>query len=195
MDNLLKISKQNQKRAWDIIRETQIIEAWESFGAQVNLVGSLKTGLLMNNLDIDFHIYSDNFSITDSFAAIAQIAQNPRIKRVEYRNQLETEELCVEWHAWYLDNDDKLWQIDMIHILKESPYAGWFEKVADRINAVFLPEYKHAILAIKNDIPPGEKVMGIEIYQAVIQQGIRNYTDFEQWKKTQPEKGIIDWMP
>jgi hypothetical protein len=193
--NILEISKKNQERAFSIIQEIQIIEYWNSYGAKVNLVGSLRTGLLMKNKDIDFHIYSDQFSIIDSFGAVALIANNPKIKRVSYTNLIDTEEKCLEWHMWYQDNDNEYWQIDMIHILNESPYVGRFEMVADKINSVLTPEYKIAILSIKNDIPDGEKVMGIEIYQAVIRDGIKNYSDFVCWKKKQNQTGIIDWMP
>jgi len=193
--NILEISKKNQERAFSIIQEIQLIEYWNLYGAKVNLVGSLRTGLLMKNKDIDFHIYSDQFSIIDSYGSVALIANNPKIKRVSYTNLIDTEEKCLEWHMWYQDNDNEYWQIDMIHILNESPYAGRFEMVADRINFVLTPEYKIAILSIKNDIPDGEKVMGIEIYQAVIRDGVKNYSDFVYWKKKQNQAGIIDWMP
>ena len=56
-------------------------------------------------------------------------------------------------------------------------------------------EMKSAILGIKNEIPESQKVMGIEVYQAVIRDGIRTYHDFTRWKSEQAETGIIEWMP
>ena len=88
-----------------------------------------------------------------------------------------------------------MWKIDMIHILRESPYAGKFEMVADRINAVLTPERRLAILSIKNDIPDDESVMGIEIYQAVIRDGIETYREFTGWRENRNRNGIIDWIP
>ena len=67
---------------------------------------------------------------------MARLAENPLIKRIEYGNSLDTEEQCVEWHAWFQDPDNELWQIDMIHIVKGSRYDGYFEKMAERITAV-----------------------------------------------------------
>jgi len=195
MENILEKSEKNQIRAREIIEKTKIIEIWKSVGAVPNLVGSLRTGLLMKNRDVDFHIYSDDFKLSDSFKAISVLAENPRIKHIEYKNLLDTDELCLEWHAWYLGAENDLWQIDMIHILKESIYAGRFEFVADRINAVLTPETKYAILSIKNETPSDQKIMGIEIYKAVIQDGIRNYSDFIQWREKQTHTGIIDWIP
>ena len=114
---------------------------------------------------------------------------------MEYLNLLDTEEQCLEWHAWYSDRDSRLWQIDMIHILKESPFAGYFENVADRISEVLTPETKLAILTIKNDLPADKKPMSIEIYQAVIADGVRSAAEFLDWKEANPTEGIVTWMP
>ena len=41
-------------------------------------------------------------------------------------------EACIEWHAWYQNEENELWQMDMIHIREGSRYDGYFEKVAQR---------------------------------------------------------------
>ncbi len=79
IENILKTAADNQKRAWQAIEQSGVIRCWESIGAKVNLVGSLKTGLLMKNRDIDFHIYTPQMKIGDSFRAMAQLAENPNI--------------------------------------------------------------------------------------------------------------------
>lgn len=193
--DISEISGRNTERAFEIIDDLQIINTWHSFGARANLVGSLCNGLLMKNKDIDFHIYSDSFSIKDSFGAMAAIAEKPGIERVTYVNLTDTEEMCIEWHAWYRDTDQELWQIDMIHLLKESPFAGRIEQVTERIGAVLTPELRMTILSIKNDVPDEEKIPGIEIYQAVIRDGVKSYKEFIRWRKKQNMTGIIDWMP
>lgn len=107
MEHLLELAKRNQERAWEVIRQTDIINIWKSVGAEINLVGSLNMGLLMKHKDIDFHIYTSPFRISDSFQAMARLAENPLIKRIEYGNSLDTEEQCVEWHAWFQDPDNE----------------------------------------------------------------------------------------
>lgn len=99
--NIFDIAKQNQEKAWQVIKNTNIIQIWEDAGAKINLVGSLRTGLLMKHRDIDFHIYSSPLNLTDSFQAMARLAENPSIKRIECANLLHTAEACIEWHAWY----------------------------------------------------------------------------------------------
>ena len=54
--DILELAKRNQQKAWEIIEDTRIVRIWEGIGAKVNLVGSLRTGLLMKHRDIDFHI-------------------------------------------------------------------------------------------------------------------------------------------
>ena len=196
MENpIFALAEKNQKRAKNIIEETNIINIWKSIGAEINLGGSLRMGLLLKHKDIDFHIYTTQLNIYDSFKAIAQLAQSPSITKIEYNNLIDTEEHCIEWHAWYIDKDNDLWQIDMIHILKGSRYDGYFEKVADNICAALTPEKKLAILTLKNETPDTEKIMGIEYYQAVIENGIDNYSDFIEWRKKHPANGIVNWIP
>ena len=195
MKQIFEIAESMQKKAWEIINETNVIEIWSSIGATINLVGSLKMGLLINHRDIDFHIYTTPFKLSDSFSAISKLAENKRIKTINYGNLLEAEDQCIEWHAIYEGKDGHPWQIDMIHILNESPYAGHFEKVAERISAVLTPEIRDNILKIKNSIPNEKKVMGIQIYKAVIKDGIQDIDSFWRWNEQNPEEGIVTWMP
>lgn len=193
--NILDMAWQNQQEAWKVVENSGIIPAWKSIGSEVNMVGSLRTGLLMKHRDIDFHIYSSPLSLSDSFQAMARLAENPFIRKIECANLLHTVEECVEWHAWYQEPAGELWQIDMIHIRKGSRYDGYFEKVADRIEALLTDETKQAILQLKYETPETEKIIGVEYYQAVIQDGIRNYADFSEWRKRHPVTGVVEWMP
>lgn len=195
MENILDIAAKNQKKAWEIIEQTDIINIWRSIQAEINLVGSLQMGLLMTHKDIDFHIYTPDFRLTDSFSAIAKLAENPSIKNITYTNLIDTEEKCIEWHAWYLDDDQDTWQIDMIHILKGSFYDGYFERVAERIKAKLTPQLRETILTLKYETPASEKIMGIEYYRATLQGGVKNYAEFSEWRKNHPVQGVVTWMP
>lgn len=193
--DILEIAKQNQEEAWKVVENSDVVKAWESIGAEVNLVGSLRTGLLMTHRDIDFHIYSSPLTLSNSFQAMALLAENPNVKKIECVNLLHTVEECVEWHAFYQEPDGECWQIDMMHIKRGSRYDGYFEQVANRIAAVLTDETRQAILQLKYDTPETEKAMGVEYYQAVIRDGVRNYAQFEEWRRLHPVIGVIEWMP
>ncbi len=190
-----ELAREKQEKAWRVIRSCGILPAWESIGADVHLVGSLKTGLLMKHCDIDFHIYTKTLEVETSFRAASLIAANPEIASVEYVNRIHTEEQCIEWHAWYSAEDGETWQIDMIHIRKGSFYDGYFERFAERLSAVLTPETRSAILALKYETPDSETIPGIAYYQAVIRDGVRSFAEFTEWRKKHPLRGICDWMP
>ena len=193
--NILELAKRNQQKAWEIIEDTRIVRIWEGIGAKVNLVGSLRTRLLMKHRDIDFHIYTSPLDLSASFRAIAELAENTSVKKIEYTNLLHTAEACIEWHAWYQDMEGELWQMDMIHIQEGSRYDGYFERVAERISAVLTDEMRLAILKLKYETPDTEKIMGVEYYQAVIQDGVRSYPEFEEWRRLHPAVGVGEWVP
>ena len=184
----------NFEKALRIIEKSGVRQAWESIGATVNQVGSMAMGLLMKHRDIDFHIYTEKLDIAESFEVIKKICVNPAVTRMEYRNLADTEEACLEFHIWFM-LDDEEWQIDMIQILKGSQFDGYFERVAQRIKAVLTPETRRAILELKYLTPEDEHIMGIEYYQAVIADGIRTYPEFLQWRKKHPANGIVNWYP
>lgn len=193
--DILELAKRNQQKAWEIIEDTRIVRIWEGMGAKVNLVGSLRTGLLMKHRDIDFHIYTSPLDLSASFRVMAELAENTSVKKIEYTNLLHTVEACIEWHAWYQDMEGELWQMDMIHIQEGSRYDGYFERVAERISAVLTDEMRLAILKLKYETPDTEKIMGVEYYQAVIQDGVRSYPEFEEWRRLHPAVGVVEWVP
>ena len=194
-DSYEAIADRNRRRAWQVVDELNLVKIWEAAGARVNPVGSLATGLLAKHLDIDFHIYSEPPLLPSGFAAMARIAENASVRRIECVNLLHTDEKCVEWHAWYEDRDGELWQIDMIHIEAGSAYDGYFERVADRIAAVLTDRTRETILRLKYATPEAEKIMGIEYYQAVLRDGVGTYAEFEAWRAANPVTGILEWMP
>ena len=165
--DILELALHNQQTAWNILEHTGIIPAWERIGATVHLVGSLKSGLLAKSRDIDLHIYTDTLNIAASFSVMQELAERLSLKEVQFKNLIQTEEECIEWHAIYEDEDMNTWKFDMIH----------------------------TILQIKFDVPDGVQIPGIEIYHAVFVGGVRNYEELEQWRKTNPLTNSLDWLP
>ncbi|MCI1682521.1 MAG: phosphoglycerate mutase family protein [Bacteroides sp.] len=193
--DILELALNNQQNAWKILEHTGIIPAWERIGATVHLVGSLKSGLLAKSRDIDLHIYTDKLDIAVSFSVMQGLAERLSFREVHYKNLIQTEEECIEWHAIYEDEDSSTWKFDMIHIRKGSKYDGVVEKVTAAITKRLTPEIKRIILQIKFDMPDSVLISGIEIYHAVFVGGVRNYGELEQWRKTNPLTNSLDWLP
>jgi len=192
--DILETSEHLQRQAWKIIEDFHIFQTWENMGAQVNVVGSLKTGLMVNR-DIDLHIYTDKLSIRDSFSAMGKLAEKLSLEDIQYKNLINTEEECIEWHAIYQDNNADKWKFDIIHIRRGSKYDGVVEKVTEVILNKITPEIRRIILGIKYDIPKGTTIPGIEIYQAVFSGNIKNYDELILWREENPLINSLDWIP
>lgn len=193
--DILELSKQNRQIALEILEKTNIIKIWESIGAEVHIVGSVKSGLLMKCRDIDMHIYTGTLSVAESFTVMKQLAEQLPLKEMWYKNLIDTEEECIEWHALYEHTDMHTWKFDMIHIRKGSKYDGVVEKVTDNIIRCLTPEIRNAILRIKFDMPEDINIPGIEIYRAVFSYGIRSYEEFAAWRRTTPAGNTLEWTP
>lgn len=192
-NRLCRCGTKNETHAHAVIRKSGIIPAWKNIGAEINLVGSLKIGTLGKHPDIDFHTYTPELDIRQSFAVMAQIAQNPQARRIEFVNLADTEECCFEWHIWFDDNNGTLWQIDIIQIKRGTKYDGYFEKQAEEIKAAMSEEMRQTIIRLKFETPDNFKIASIEYYKAVIQDGITNFDDFMKWRKSHNFEGIITW--
>ncbi|BBD44516.1 Hypothetical protein PEIBARAKI_4509 [Petrimonas sp. IBARAKI] len=193
--DILTLAAENQQTAWQILKETGIVQTWEKAGATVNLVGSLKSGLLMKNRDIDMHIYTDKLSVSESFSVIQELAERLSLKEIHYKNLIDTEEECIEWHVLYEHNNRDTWKFDMIHIRKGSRYDGMVERVTDAITERLTPEIRKTILQLKQEIPEGIVIPGIEIYHAVFEGDVSSYEELEQWRKNHPLINSLDWLP
>ena len=193
--DILTLAAENQQTAWQILKETGIVQTWEKAGATVNLVGSLKSGLLMKNRDIDMHIYTDKLSVAESFSVIQELAERLSLKEIHYKNLIDTEEECIEWHVLYEHTNRDIWKFDMIHIRKGSRYDGTVERVTDAITERLTPEIRKTILQLKQEIPEGIVIPGIEIYHAVFEGDVSSYEELEQWRKNHPLINSLDWLP
>lgn len=91
--------------------------------------------------------------------------------------------------------ENEVWQIDIIHIEKGSAYDGYFETMAERIKAQLTPELKEVILSLKFETPDNEEIHGVEYYEAVMADGVRNLQDLREWVKVRRTKPFYYWMP
>lgn len=192
--DIVKYAQQNLETAQEMIDRSQLIRLWEESGAEVYIVGSCKTGLLIHK-DIDIHVYTKEVSVRESFSVMGKLAERLNLTDVQYKNLLDTEEACVEWHALFTDKNKDTWKLDLIHIRKGSKYDGVVEKVTEAIGKKLTPEIRQTILQIKYDMPKDALVPGIEVYHAVFAGGVKTYRELLQWRKTNPLTDSLNWIP
>ncbi len=193
MENILQLAQQNTKEAFSLLRQSRAVTAWDLQGAEVHIVGSLACGLYFNSRDIDLHVYTDPFDMENAFAAMAMIAQQKGFKRLTCQNLLDTPEACVEWHVFFEDEKGDEWNLDIIHIMRGSRYDGYFEKQAAAIKEMLTDPTRTAILQIKKDLPRTPHIGGIWIYTAVLRDGVRTLSAFNDWYAKQNKNQILEW--
>lgn len=184
----------NQENARKVLKDSGIAEIWREAGCRVNIVGSLRMGLLASHRDIDLHVYSKGITEESSFAVVSTIAKNPNVTEIKCINGLHTDEHCIAWHFFY-KFEGEIWQIDVIHIVDGSQYDGYFEKMADRIVEVMTETQRDTILRLKFETPVGADYHGVEYYEAVIADGVSSMTEFESWVKEHRKKEMYYWIP
>ncbi len=192
---ILRRGADSCEKAAEVLAKSGIKEVWEDAGCRVNIVGSLRMGLLASHLDIDLHVYSKGITPESSFAIMAQIARNPAVKEITCINGLETEERCIAWHVKYLAADSELWQFDIIHIEEGSRYDGYFERMADRIAEVMTSEQRTKILELKFASPSEAGWHGVEYYEAVIADGVTTIDELARWVEEHRKKPPYYWIP
>lgn len=195
IEKIRQSAADTQERARTVLSDAGIAEIWREAGCRVNLVGSLRMGLLVSHRDIDLHVYSKDITAESSFAIAAKVACNPRIVEIKCINGLHTDEHCVAWHFLYKGDDGAEWQFDVIHIEEGSCYDGYFERMADRITAVITSEERDAVLLLKYETPETEIIHGVEYYEAVIADGVRTMPELQSWLKEHRKKPQYYWIP
>lgn len=191
---IFELASVNQKRARKVLETSGISKIWLQNGCRVNLVGSLRMGLLASHRDIDLHVYSKGITEEKSFAIASCIAKLPNVTEIRCINGLHTEEHCIAWHILY-KYEGEIWQFDVIHIEDGTKYDGYFERMADRILEEMTPIQKETILRLKFETPTDKDYHGVEYYESVIADGVSNMEDFEKWVSEHRKKPIYYWIP
>lgn len=188
------LARKNQEEAYRVLEESSIRDVWESSGCRVNVIGSLRIGLLASHKDIDLHVYSSGITEASTFAIAAKMAALPGVMEMTCINGLHTDEHCMAWHVKYKSGTD-IWKFDIIHIEAGTEYDGFFERMAERIISVMTPLQRDTILHLKFTTPEDEEIHGVEYYEAVIEYGISNLDDLREWVIAHRKKPPYYWIP
>lgn len=184
-----------QAKAFEVCEESGIPLIWEKSGCTVNIIGSLRMGLLISQNDIDIHVYSKNISEESSFAVAAKISALSGVVDIKSINGLHTEEHCMAWHVRYCAHDGEEWKFDIIHIEEGTEYDGFFENMADRIKEIMTEDQRNTILRLKYETPEYEKISGVEYYEAVIADHVESLEQLMTWIKEHRKKPKYYWIP
>lgn len=194
-EEINRYALERQSEALRVYADSGIPQVWENAGCRVNIVGSLKMGLLVTHNDIDLHVYSKNITEESSFAIAAKMSALPGVVDIMSINGLHTDEHCMAWHVKYSDKNGEIWKFDIIHIEEGTEYDGFFERMAARIVETMSDAQRDTILRLKYETSEDEVIHGVEYYEAVIAYNVKTLDYLRKWVAEHRKKSPYYWMP
>ncbi len=195
MDILCQAEKL-QARALAVVDTLRLCEFWGRVGATYH-VGASRTGLMMRP-NIDFETYVETPKAEDGFRIMTTLASSFGVKRVSYFDFMQSDDPGLYWWFEYQDADGMTWDFDHWLIPNSHPHAGMADRFASRLLAILTDPIRVKILSIKKetaDLSPQERPRGIDIYKAVLKDGVSSYEDFVKWTHNNPPVSLETWMP
>lgn len=183
MEDLLKRQNDLQKEAYEVLQELDLINILSIYG-KPEIVGSLATGL-MTWRDIDIEVIKE-INEDKYWEIVRKLFHTPHYKRLFVANFLKSINpntpkgfhVCIEEYG---KTDDR-WNIDIWFFSPRNPneknFNAWIkDKITD--------ENRPIILSIKNKISNNPKykkeIFSIDVYKAVIENGVKNLDDFKRY--------------
>lgn len=185
---LVRCQAELQAEAREVIAELDLLTMLGRLGT-TQQVGSSVSGLMVWR-DLDFIVVAPGLSITRAFETLWPLVTHPRIVELHYRNEQgprspsgRSEDDRFYFVIHYQTPAGNVWKIDLSLWLADGPrnLLAPAEELARRLTA----ETRLAILWIKDvwhrlPVYPYE-VGGTDVYQAVLEYGVRTPTEFEAY--------------
>lgn len=194
MVNILERANLRQEVARSIIEDLGLMEKWKRYGRPV-IVGSCAYQLVVSP-DIDMEIYCPDLKIEHGFQVLAECAQNPRVKKARFVNALLNEDKALYWQLRYEYIDGTMWKVDMWSANEDYDLPR-SEDLVGPMKEALTPETKKTILLLKETRLKDSSIQcqSIDLYRAVIDDGIRNVDDFREWLKNHQLGKLTYWKP
>ena len=193
MDQILRRAAERTQRAFEVIEKLDLLERWSRCG-RPSLVGSVTFGLVVQR-DIDLNIISKEPGIEQGFGVISEIAVLPGVLKVRYSNCLERIDQGLYWQIQYRDQFGDIWTVDNWLVSEDHPHTDLLEAIVERMQKALSTEQRKAILQIKETAQPESKARGIDIYEAVMEGGVRSPHEFAVWFRDRKQCEISQWLP
>lgn len=191
-DDLLRRAALRKRAADAILSRLQLIERWAQVG-EPTLVGAAAYGLLVAP-DIDIEIYCDEPAVDPGFAIVSELAREPEVWKVRFSNELDAADHGLYWQLRYRAHAAEIWKIDMWLLGHDHPGPRSADLV-EPMRRALTEETTRAILVIKEALFGEPDVHSIEVYEAVLDCGVRTPDGFRAWRSQRPPGGLTLWRP
>ena len=184
-EQLLHRQRLLQEEAQSVLKELNVIGLL-SAGGVVRQTGSTVLGLMVWR-DIDLQVSSPRLSLERAFEIIHPLLTHPYVKQVRYLHQSDHFKLAdlderYFFMVYYERPGQAEWKLDISFWLDEGIRP---EPLHEALEQQLTPESRLTILRIKDvwyQLPAYRvEVASTDIYDAVLQHGVRTLTEFDQY--------------
>lgn len=192
--NILERANRTRQQAQAILGDLGLLEKWGRFGRPV-LVGAVSFDLAVAP-DLDMEIYCPDLRIEHGFQVLGQCALNPRVTSAQFLNALATPDKALYWQLRYRTEEGVEWKVDMWSAPNDYDLPRGEDFVQPMKDAL-TEETREAILRLKEaradkHIP---HLLSIDLYRAVLDGGVRNPAQLNQWLESNPTGVLTGWRP
>ena len=180
-------SEEIRKKAEKILEKTGLLEELAKYG-EVHPIGSYRMDIMAWN-DIDMDVRNDGMNLEKLYALTNYVLETFRPVWYEAKEEVNADGKTVWFHGFEAVIDRELWNFDLWFFDEETIAKA--EAYCDRIAEMSRdqPRSRDAILAIKQELLRRnlygfEKYGSMDVYRAVLEQGIRDTDEFlESYEK------------
>lgn len=194
MTDAFQRAKEKKQIAEGILADLNLVERWSRYGRPV-IVGALAYDLIVD-FDIDMEIYCPDLQIDHGFDILRNCAQNKQITHAQFYNGLTSPDQALYWQLRYRDAGGNNWKIDMWSAPTDYPLPRSEYFVGPMIEAL-TQETRQAILELKEQRLNDSTLqcLSIDLYRAVMADGVRTPDDLRRWLHTHETGTLTDWKP
>ena len=192
-DVLIRAAKKRQI-ALNILAELSLLEKWTPFGRPV-IVGAVAYDLVVSP-DIDLEIYCPKLKIEHGFSVISDCALHPGVTKARFSNKLSERDKALYWQLRYRTQDGEEWKIDMWSA-PEDYNLPRSEGLVEPMKMTLTPQTRMIILQLKEERVRDPTLIcpSVDLYRAVLDDGVRTVDQLHNWLKVSRIGALIDWKP
>lgn len=192
--DVLEQSRTMSRRAGEILDALGLMRSWSRFGRPV-LVGAVAHGLALDP-DIDLEVYCPRLLVEDGFAVLAEAARHPGVRETLFQNHMLGPDKALYWQIRFLDTAGTPWKIDMWSA-PETYALPRGEHLVAPLGRALTPQLRRTILELKawRAATPEMRFLSIDLYRAVITDGVRDPAGMRDWLERHETGLLSDWKP
>lgn len=176
-----------------ILEELKLQERWGRAGTPC-IVGAMAYGLQVAP-DIDMEIFCARPSVEAGFKVLAECAVHPKVRKARFANELDGPDQGLYFMLQYRHESGELWKLDMWLVPNDHP-GPLSRDLVTPMRRALTDTTREAVLAIKEHLwAEGRVLPSIDIYRAVLDEGVRSPAQFLAWHERERPSGLSTWRP